>query len=90
MLWTGPRRVGSLSFVQRTLARRVTRQRLSSTLSRPGVSMEEQRQAILEYASPNPKPAHQVRPPGRLLGVLIAILLLGIVGVVWALVDKVR
>jgi hypothetical protein len=30
MLWTGPRRVDSLSFVQRSLARRVTRQRLSS------------------------------------------------------------
>ena len=34
MLWTGPRRVDSLFFVQRLLARRVTRQRLSSVMQR--------------------------------------------------------
>ena len=32
MLWTGPRRVDSLFFVQSPLARRVTRQRLSSVI----------------------------------------------------------
>jgi hypothetical protein len=37
MLWTGPRRVDSLFFVQRRLARRVTRQRLSSVLRPPAV-----------------------------------------------------